>query len=257
MAVNPLIIDTQRAAADASRQVVSATAIAKSGRVLYAFAHFYFPFYGREPRDLFWQYEPFAWISAFVYDVDEEIERGRPPEETLCRLDDLSMYLSSRIVIDPKVMDLFNDARRYYCFEYDVTRRAADYSLDDLVQMTSVRSFDFRLLHRVLAQRSGAGYREELFDWFRALEMLMEIEDDIVSVKEDGRRQTFNVVCLAIRRAPDTAAAFVEQLRRRVEDTLLLRRERLSHADRDLCARTLESYREVVRRPVFSEQEPM
>ena len=245
------------AAADPRRNLVSATAIAKSGRVLGAFAHFYFPFYGRNPGDLFWQFDPFAWISSFVYDVDEEIERGRPPEDVLGRLDDLAAYLRARIALDPPVIRLFDDARRYYRFEYDVTRQGADYSLDDLAQITGVRSFDFRLMHRLLAQWSRGGYREVLFDWFRALEMLMEIEDDMVSVEEDRRRGTFNVVCLAIRRASDAGAAFVERLRRHVEDDLLLRRERLSNDERDLCARTLETYRGIVRRPVLGEPDPM
>jgi hypothetical protein len=83
----------------------------------------------------------------------------------------------------------------------------------------------------------------------------MEIEDDMVSVEEDGRRGTFNIVCLAIRRASDAGCAFVERLRLKVEDDVLLRTERLSAGERDLCARTFETYRGFVRRPVFGESD--
>jgi hypothetical protein len=236
-------------AADPRGDTVSAVALAKSGRVLCAFAHFYFPFYGKNPRDVFWQFDPFAWISSFVYDVDEEIERGRPPEEALSRLDNLAQFLSARIRLDPQVIRLFGDARQYYRFEHDVTRRGASYCLDDLAKITAVRSFDFRLMHRTLAQKSGRGYREELFNWFRALEMLMEIEDDMTSVRDDEQRGTFNILCLAARHASDKGFAFVERLRRQVEDELLLKMRALSDGEIALCTRTLETYRGIVRRP--------
>jgi len=231
--------------------MVSATAVAKSGRVLCAFAYFYLPFYGYHPRDVFWQFDPFAWISCFIYDIDEEIEQGRSPEEALDRLDDLSAYLRARMVLDASVVSLLDDARRYYRFEHGVLRRGKAYSLDDLAEMTRNRSFDLRLMHRVLAQKSRRGYREELFDWFRALEMLMEIEDDIASVEEDAKRRTFNIAYLAVQNSPDGGAAFVERLRRWVEDELVVRENLLAEDERRLCVRTLETYRGIVRRPLL------
>ncbi len=230
---------------------VSATAIAKSGRVLCAFAYFYLPFYGHDPRDVFWLFDPFAWISSFVYDVDEEIECGRLPDDVLWRLDDLAAYLGERVTLDQSVSSLLDDARRYYRFEYDVTRLDTDYSLDDLVHTTQLRSFDFRLMHRVLAQQSGIGYREPLFDWFRAFEMLMEIEDDILSAEEDRRRRTFNILCLASRLEPNAGCAFVEELRRQVDEELVRRAEQLPDDERQLSARTLEAYRSIVARPLL------
>src|SRR2546423_1469175 len=136
-------------AADPPREIVSAAAIGKSGRVLFAFAHFYLPFYGHRPDDIFWHYDPFAWVSAFVYDVD----------------------------------------------------------------------------------------------------------DDIVSMKEDCRRNTFNIVCLAIRHTPDDGARFVEETRRKTEDVLLLHRESLSDTEREICTRILSCYRSIVRRPLLNGRE--
>jgi hypothetical protein len=230
--------------------VVTARAIAKSGRVLYAFSQFYLPLYGKEPTELFWHYDLFAWISAYIYDIDEQVEASFDPKPALLRLGHLSDFLRERIRIDCEVACLFDDALRYYRFEHEVVRGGANYTLDDLVEITSLRSFDFRILHRTLAQCSGIGYREGLFNWFRAFEMLMEIEDDMSSVEEDSTRRTFNVGSLALRLSPETAEGFVLHIRQQAESEIEVRTGSLPQAERDLCSRTMAAYRSIVPRTV-------
>jgi hypothetical protein len=227
---------------------ISATAVAKSGRALCAFAHFYLPFYGFQPEDIFWRFDPFAWIASVVYDIDGQIEVGLPPEDVLWRLDDLAAYVSARATLDGSIVELFEHARRYYRFEHFAAQHHARYSFDDLVQIVSIRSFDFRIMHRVLAQQSTVGYRAPLFKWFRAFEMLMEIEDDMASVDEDRERRTFNVLCLATRCDPSAATRFVGKLRSEIEDDLRIGKEFLANEERELCVRTLEAYRKFVPR---------
>jgi hypothetical protein len=228
---------------------VSAVAVAKSGPVLYLFRHLYLPFYGKDDRFLVRHYAVFGWLSAFVYDADEQIEAGEAVPEALSRLDELAAYLSSFVPLDPPLLELFDDARRYYRFEHEVTRHGGTYSLDDLVRMTRIRSFDFRLLHRALAHLAGVPCREELFAWFEAFEMMVEVEDDLCSVEEDFRRETFNAACLAERRAPGEGLAFVDHLRRDIEAELGRRAESLTGPDRRQAAAALAFYREVSVRP--------
>lgn len=232
--------------ADKYRDAISEIAVAKSGRVLYAFAHFYFPFYQYKPSDIFWKYTPFAWISAYVYDVDEEIEQGSSLSSALQRLQQLRAYLQKYTAIDPAIEQLFENAAFYYQFEQELLQRKARFSLDDLYRITEVRSFDFRLMHRTLAQLSGIGYREPIFEWFRALEVLMEIEDDMLSVEEDYYRNTFNFVCLANQCAGSEGIQFVEQARQLNEERLVVVKSTLPEEDRYLCDSVLKAYREVV-----------
>jgi len=240
---------TPAQSATGSARYVTHEALAKCGRVLCAFSHFYLPFYGQNPRDLFWHFDPFAVISASLYDVDEDIERGREPEDALGGLSELLAYLKTRITVDPYIARLFDDARGYYRFEHAVTRRHMAFSIHDLVSMAMVRSFDFRIMHRVLAQTTTLGYRESLFDWFRAFELLMEIDDDIRSELEDECRNTFNILTLAKRCTPRSASDFVEDLRRQAEKDVNARRMVLSGTDSMLCERVVELYREIVPRP--------
>ncbi len=230
------------------QQCVSSQAIAKCGRVLFAFTRFYLPFYGQDARYLFRHFKVFAWISAFVYDVDEEVELDQSVPDALARLDHLAEYLSQFIPLDQPIRQLFEDAHAYYRFENAVTRHGASYSLSDLVRMTQARSFDFRLLHRSLAHLEGAE-REDLFIWFRAFEMLLEIDDDLFSFTEDLERRTFNSACLAVQLSPATGLAFVEGLRLDAEDELRRLAELLPEADRRLCESTVASYREIFPRP--------
>lgn len=233
-------------ASNRSSPAVSATAVAKSGRVLYAFSLFYLPFYDRDTHYLFDQYGLFAYMSALVYDIDEGVELG--DERAARRLRDLERFLSERAELDAAIIRLLDDAREYYRFEHDVSHRDLKYSLDDLARVTAVRSFDFRLMHRVLSQQCGKCYCEELFAWFRPFEMLMELEDDMLSVREDWRRGTFNVVCLAMKEAPSAATSFVETFRVNLEREVAQRMMQLPERERGTCVRTLASYREVVRR---------
>jgi hypothetical protein len=251
------MVDAQQGAiAQLRGDVITAKAIAKSGRVLYAFSQFYLPFYEKDPADLFWHYDPFAWISAFTYDIDEQVETGNDPENALRRIEHLLDYLRERITIDSKVVRLFDDARRYYRFEYHVGRGGAGYTLDDLIEITSVRSFDFRLMHRTLAQLTSVGYREELFDWFRAFEMLMEIEDDMGSIEEDDARSSFNIAVFAHRLSPETASKYVQSVREQVERDTELRLGTLTEVEQDLCKRTMTAYRLIVPTPVLLGETP-
>jgi len=227
------------------RNCVAARALAKSGRVLYSFVHFYLPCYGKDDKFLVRNYGVFAWTSAFIYDVDEQIEAGEPVPEALSRLDLLAGYLGERFPLDPQILQLLEDGRRYYGFEHDATRRQAGYTLAELERAMSLRSFDLRLLHRCLSRLAGGPYREELFDWFRAFETTMEIEDDLASIAEDFQRGSFNIFCLAERQSPGEGLAFAACLREKAAAELARRAEALSPEDRRNCEAALAFYWEV------------
>jgi hypothetical protein len=234
---------------DERRDCVSAKAVAKSAPVLYHLRHLYLPFYGKDGRFLVRHYGVFGWLAAFIYDADEQIEDGDAVPEALARLDELAAYLARFVPLEPPILALFEDARRYYRFEREATRQGGAYSLDDLVRMTRIRSFDFRLLHRALAHLAGGPCREELFAWFEPFEMMIEVEDDLCSLEEDFHRETFNAACLAERCAPGQGLAFVARLRRDLEAELDRRAEALTEPDRRQAAAALAFYREVSVRP--------
>lgn len=233
------------------RSTVSDLAVAKSGRVLYAFSHFYLPFYGRAPADVFWMYDPIAWISAFIYDVDEDVESGADAGPGVTRLDELRGYLAERLRVDAPIERLFDDARRYYRFEQRIRCRDVEYTLDELEAIARARSFDFRVMHRALSQRQLDGYREELFDWFLSFELLMEIEDDAASIRVDADRNTFNILWLAERHSGPGGVEHVAGLRAQCEREARERLSGFSAGDRAVAERVLAAYRAVVPEPAL------
>src|SRR6266436_1426022 len=208
------ILNTSQETEKSMNLAVSIHSIRKSGRVLYAFTQFYLPFYDRDLGFLFLdQYDLFGGLSATIYEIDEMIEAGVNVEVALSGLDQLLNYLESRIHSDVYIRERFDDARRYYRFEANLLQGAVDYSFADLAALTEIRSFDFRLMHRVLAQLSGQEDTDRIFAWFYWFEMLMELEDDLLSAQKDMDRGTYNIFSLATRISSVAAPAFVENLR--------------------------------------------
>lgn len=226
---------------------VSARSISKSGRVLYAFSQFYIPFYRLNIRSLFDHYDIFGCVSAGVYEVDETIEAGHPNEQAWAKLSVLEDYIRQRLRPDSQVLQLFRDAREYYVFESRL-RRAFDFSFEDLVAMTAKRSFDFRLMHRALAQLCVGHQDEAVFSWFQFFEILMEVEDDLVSAELDSAKKTFNILSLARCIAADEASRLVSKYRASAEDKLSSFLPLLSPVQQEAARLVLASYRSIVPR---------
>lgn len=229
---------------------VSLQSVRKSGRVLYAFSQFYLPFYNCDLRILLFDHcDVFGCLSAGVYEVDEMIEAGLPTEDVFRGLAKLRDYLEGRVECDRYILERFDDARRYYSFEASLLRGTAAYSFDDLIAITEIRSFDFRILHRALTHLTGRAYDHRVFLWFQWFEMLMEIEDDLRSAAEDMDLGTYNIFCLAVRLARESAPTLVEDLRRRIERNLEKCSREFPEPQSAACSSVYATYRKIVPRP--------
>jgi len=225
---------------------VSTRAIGKSGRVLYAFSEFYLPCYERDRMWFFLNYEAFASVSALVYDVDDVVENRDRMELWTKGIDSLGEYLASRKAVDSHVFQLLQNARDYYLFEQRSLKSPTEFTRDDLREAIRIRSFDFRIMHRVLAQSCAVDYNESLFAWFHSFEVLMEIEDDLQSVREDEERETFNYYCLSKRLLHGNGPTFVRAELQAIGRELHDRLRRLSPELQSCCKQIFRRYRQAV-----------
>jgi len=231
---------------------VSLHSVRKSGRVLYALSQFYLPFYNCDLRTLlFDHYEVFGCLSAGIYDVDEMIEGGVTKDDAFQRLAMLFDYLNAQLECDDFIRDRFEDARRYYAFEEQLLRGTAVYTFDDLANISAIRSFDFRIMHRALTQLIGIEPDARTFSWFRWFEMLMEVEDDLLSATEDRNRGTYNILSLATRLSLEDGIRFVEEFRHQIERNLHAFSLSFSH-ETEKASSILVRYRMIVPRPDLS-----
>jgi hypothetical protein len=223
-------------------------AVGKSGRVLYAFNEFYLSFYGIEPTFLFQNFEVFGCISAAVYCVDESVEQRSSVRQAV-QVNALERLVAERMSIDNHVAALLKDAKEYWAFESNMGTELLTCDLAKALRITQIRSFDFRLMHHALLQITGITYDEQVFEWFRAFEMLMEIEDDLPTLKEDEQRGGYNFYGLARRIVGVDARQVVEQTRKDLEEQLdrdgvVLRQRGYSN-----CSEVISKYRRIVPKP--------
>ncbi len=95
-------------------------------------------------------------------------------------------------------------------------------SVPEIRQAASLRSFDFRLLHRLLWRLQGWPYEEATFRGFAALEEVIEYDDDAASIEKDRKAGTFNVVCALSGHGHMALVQYCEDLRRGVESSMVL-----------------------------------
>jgi hypothetical protein len=221
-------------------------ACGKSGRVLYAFSEFYLYFYGIAPTVLFEYFPVFGCISVAVYCVDESLEQ-EPGRTKGIDVKDLEQLVAKRIDVNHHINDLFRDAREYCSFEQVARAGRAEYAVEAVQRISEIRSVDFRLMHHALLQILRIAYDEEVFEWFRAFEVLMEIEDDLASVEEDELSGGYNYYCFTRNAGAEVGTRF-ETFRRSLENRLTTVGLQLSSRGYPRCAEVVERYRRLVPR---------
>jgi hypothetical protein len=192
--------------------MVSSTSLARSARVHKAFCYLYLPFYHLPIECFFEHFGTFVYVEALVYEADSNNEI--PGSRRLCAqtLSKLSQYLSERRLLDSPCRQQLNAAIQYFRVERKVLR-GIEPSLSETLITAAKRSFDFKLLHRILFQLNGWTYDEEIFRRFAAFEEVLEFDDDCLSRTEDRHAGTFNVI--------NRLAAYGSQAIERYYETLL------------------------------------
>jgi hypothetical protein len=204
-------------------------------------------FYGIEPSFLFKHFSVFGCISSAVYCVDESIEQECSVRRGV-GVDDLERLLAKRIVVDNHVSNLLRDARDYCAFEQASRTERAVFDLAEVLRISEIRSVDFRLMHHALLQIASIPHDEEVFEWFRAFEVLMEIEDDLSSVEEDERKGGYNYYCFVRKVAGANAGHVVESLRTSLEQQLMTIGTSLWNRGFIRCRQVIKRYRLIVPR---------
>lgn len=228
-------------------------ATAKSGRVLYAFTEFYLYFYELDPVFLFKHFSTFGCISVAVYCVDESVERELSAKRA-AGIPDLERLLAKRVEPNAYISKLLCDAREYYAFEQSARAGQEAYDLPEVLRISEIRSFDFRLMHHALLQIAGIPYDKEVFDWFKAFETLMEIEDDLPTIKEDEQKGSYNYYCFAKKVVGANVGNIVEAVRVELEQRLTNIGASLHRRGFMRCEHVIERYRRIVpRHPVPTE----
>lgn len=179
-----------------ARTVVSFEGLTRAGRALKAFAYLYLPFHELPLDTFFSKFGLWSCVEALAYEADELNEQGSLGGRAKAALKPIERLLKSESLLDPECREQLANARKYFAFERRY-RSGLAYNVSDVLQAAAWRSFDFRLLHRLLWRAEGWPYVEGVFEAFRPFEELIEFDDDRGSVEKDRGARTFNV-CVAL-----------------------------------------------------------
>lgn len=161
----------------------------KVGRVFKAFVNMYLPFYGETSDIFFDKFELFGYLSAVLYEADEENEYCfGSGSSTLDRIDEFLVGIGE---MDSTASSLLDDGREYFRFEKSFLSGIAFTELELLANM-SRRSTDFRLMHYLLCKTLNRPLLSNVLELYGSFEMIFEIEDDMASYSEDLNAGTFN-----------------------------------------------------------------
>lgn len=177
--------------------MVSSSSLTQSGRVHKAFCCLYLPFHGLSIEFFFEHFGTFAYAEGLIYEADSTNEHRGAEEASAKILSELGNYLSKKGLLDSPCHQELNTAIEYFRLEQKLFK-SIKCSLAETLSMASKRSFDFKLLHRILFQLNRWHYDEKICRRFAVFEELLEFDDDYLSRTQDNFAGTFNVInCLA------------------------------------------------------------
>lgn len=207
-----------------SQPTLGYEALRRSRATVEDFARSYFFLHGM-PVDAFLQImDVLIFVEASLYEVDEFVEAqveeaadGGVNLDAVERITDadvtledrvcgcpawgaLISFLQSRGLLDAEVRRELENGLEYWALERrlgavlgteSVGADPAD--LDSACRASSMKSFDYRVLHLILYQLRGVPYDDKVIAFMREAEILVEIEDDLKDYHKDVLRCSFNL----------------------------------------------------------------
>ncbi|AOY81269.1 hypothetical protein BJP36_16515 [Moorena producens JHB] len=232
---------------------ISYQSMYRSCRVLREFVLYYFPLYNLSINDFF-KFSPIlSFIEALVYEIDEEVERI---QKSGYKSNQASPWKAKEKII-LSVLDEHN--LRHFKVEYYLNKLGEYFELESQLLMTihvthtlitqaaELRSSDYRVLHCTLLKMLGLNYSQEELNeelslmW--PLEVLNDIEDDLMSYKEDVEAKHYNTYRMFVKVYGETAPYYLKQDLYYYEHLFHQQLEKLSEVRKSRFGKAWEAYR--------------
>mmetsp|Transcript_16406 Transcript_16406/g.35189 ORF Transcript_16406/g.35189 Transcript_16406/m.35189 type:complete len:514 (-) Transcript_16406:184-1725(-) len=237
---------------------ISLNALKRARTTLDDFSDFYFPIHGL-PKTAFFRHLPLlVFVEASIYQLDEENEQiARIVASTApacsggsassspqpCKRSVLRRVLESHGLLSEKVANELQAGESYWQLERTLCAAMAagqPISKADVLRASSLKSFDYRVLHDLLRQRykthldTTTSARLDAF--LRVDECLTDICDDLYDYEKDVAANAFNVLRGLAHAVADAAplelAAHISQLEAQHEALLRALPTRMQQAYR-------------------------
>ncbi len=184
---------------------ISFRGLQNSARVLQNLRKYYFPLYDLGWNDFFTCYPVLAYFAALVYQADHEVEVIQRRGATASDLDSCAHIATAieelfrdREILTPSIEREVQHGAAYGLLESRIMGGGA-ISHADLKRAMELRTFDLRILHRVVLAILNRPVEEPIFELLFPLEVLMEIQDDLTQYHDDVVKGSFNTYRILVR----------------------------------------------------------
>lgn len=168
----------------------------------------YFPLHGLHSEAFFDYIDVLVFVEGFIYQLDEENEElaSVGDAHSAARgFDPLEAVLQRRRLLNPAVKAELSDGVAYWLAERHIAAcmhahpvvpakgHDIGITLQQVHTTSAKKSFDYRVLNLVLFALRDADPSQQLMEFLRVDEMLLDIGDDLVDYEDDVLGNCFNI----------------------------------------------------------------
>ncbi|KAK9809328.1 hypothetical protein WJX73_005159 [Symbiochloris irregularis] len=193
----------------ATTPTISYLSLQRSRRTLQDFVQSYFAYVGLQQQDLFKFLDILVFVEGSIYQMDEENEAlakaGREPAAGLLQGEQiLQAVLEQQGLLDQQVQDQLLQGKEYWRLERQLCKamsvseatdaHCCSFKQEDVLEASSRKSFDYRVLHLLMLKLTGQPVNDTLFAFLNLDERLVDMGDDLVDYEDDVLANSFNVL---------------------------------------------------------------
>jgi hypothetical protein len=141
-----------------------------------------------------------TYVQSHIYKLDLTIEKyashlsNRQQIDFRSTRDDLKRFLSENDLLDRETERCLDLVMRYLTFEYRQVYRNRHVGPDKIFEMLEWKSADLEILRRIILKICEIKIRKKEMVFFRLLDKIREIFDDIRDYEEDQILKNFNTL---------------------------------------------------------------
>ena len=163
-----------------------------------------------------------TFVQSIIYKLDLEVERQASAVTADMRIDftaarnDLLSFFKEHRLYDPDIQRCTDHVIEFLTFEKEQLHQDKTWPPEEIFRILKLKSADLEILRRVILKVHNLILPEPEMDFFRLLDTIREVFDDIRDYEEDRTLKSYNTFRY-LQRGCDTSDAAVKILQKFLE----------------------------------------
>lgn len=141
-----------------------------------------------------------TYVQSHIYKLDLSIEKRASHLSRYLNVDfrivkdDLKIFLKEHNLLDAEINRCVNSVMHYLAFEYRQIHQNHSLATNQIFRILEWKSADLEILRRIILKMGDIKIRKKEMEFFRLLDKIREIFDDIRDYDEDQTLKNFNTL---------------------------------------------------------------